>query len=113
MADAGMKMSLPGVDVRTANKGQLSLSSGSPMLKLDTQSKTSFVTVLLLFNNDPPEGVTGTVVYTQAHGLTYTPRVWSLFQVQTPPIGAAFYQAYFQDSGEIGSHTGKRSCYAG
>lgn len=110
MADVGIKISTPGIDSRKANKSQLLMSSSSPFLKLDTQSQTSFQTVLLLFNNDPPEPVyptiySLTVVYKFAHGFKYTPRVWSLFQVVTPPIGTHFTQSYFQDVGVIGAHT--------
>lgn len=109
MADIGIKISSPNVDARDASNNELLLSSKYPYLKLDTQSTTSFQTVTLLFNNDPPEpGGTGTkttTVYSFAHNLGYTPRVWALFQTVITPTGAAFHQDYFQDAGIIDQQT--------
>jgi len=107
----GISISSAGTNVSTAKTSQLLLSSKYPFIKLDTQSSLAFQTINLIFFNDPPEPVgpswndTITTVYQFAHGLSYTPKIWALYKVVTPPLGATFYQKYFQESGLIGAHT--------
>jgi len=107
----GLKISVPGVEVNNAKNNQLVLNSKYPFIKLDTQSTVAFQTINLVFFKDTPEPVgpswldTYTTVYQFKHGLNYTPKVWALFQVVTPPVGTHFYQAYFHEAGVIGAHT--------
>lgn len=105
----GIAISTPNVNVNGAKTNQLLLSSKYPFIKLDTQSSISFQTINLSIYQDPPEPVlpatdTITNVYKFEHGLKYTPKIWSLFQVVVPPT-THFYQPYFQEGGVIAAQT--------
>ncbi len=109
MGDFGIAISSPNVNVGSASNSQLLLTSKYPFVKLDTQKPISFQTIFLFFNNDPPEpvgaGTVNTTVYSFAHGYTYVPRVWGLFQTVAKPPLTVFNQDYFQDTGIIAQQT--------
>lgn len=91
------------------------LSGKYPLLKLDTQNSKAFQTISLNIVTDTTEPSspswdnTYQVVYQFAHGYTYTPQVWALFQVKNPTLDATFYMPYFVDIGIIGSRTSEDS----
>jgi hypothetical protein len=105
----GIEITAPNVSATSASTSQLIMSSKYPFIKLDTQSSKSFQTIFLYFNNDPPEpsgvGTQTTIVYSFAHGLTYTPRVWAEFITIAQPALTHFNQTYFQDLGVIAAQT--------
>lgn len=83
MSDYGMKISLPGYDVHTAEPHQCVVHSGYPCLKTWTGYRAAtytspagfflYGTVTINFNNDPPAG-TPTSIFTLEHDLgDYTP----------------------------------------
>lgn len=105
-----LKVSPPGVDVKTAADKQLVINGSYPFLKLDTQNPVSFQTIVFTFNTDPPEPSGGnttqnTTVYTIPHGYSYTPAFWSLVQTLVPPTGTHLSQTYFQSAGIIAAQT--------
>lgn len=61
MADWGIKISKPGVDVGTAGAENLVLTSQIPLIKVKTEAKVT---------------LTGPATETVAHGLPYTPLFW-------------------------------------
>jgi hypothetical protein len=108
--DFGIIITAPGVAVRDAKPNQVLMNTSHPFIKIDTQTKTGFQTILLLITTDPPEPVgpatdTYTVVYQFAHGYKYAPAVETLFNVTSPPPGSVGTQSFFLDSGIIGAHT--------
>lgn len=83
MANWGMKISLPGYDVKTAEPHQCAIHSGYPCLKTWTAYQPAnftspagfylYGTIIVQFNNDTPSGV-ATEVFRIEHDLgDYTP----------------------------------------
>jgi len=79
-----------GISVRTAPDGygaqKVLMNSKYPFAKLDTLNPASFQNLSIFFSREPPGptlGAGGTVVtqlYQFAHGYTYLPQTWFLFQ---------------------------------
>lgn len=73
MADWGIKVSLPGYDVKTATPEQMSIHSGYPSPKIDSRSSPAhFGTSTYTFSSEPAAGAVIDLV-TVAHGYGYTP----------------------------------------
>lgn len=104
MADTGIKISLPNTNVLNTDPQNVIFDSKNPFIKIDTQNTVGFQTINLTFINDPPED-TYTVVYSFAHGYTYTPSLETLFFVTSPQLTAVSYQQYFQDGGTLSSQS--------
>jgi len=69
------------------------MNSKIPYTKLDTRNVVSFQTISLLFNHEPPQptalgGYTQTLVYQFAHGYSYIPSIWMMWQNQSPEFPA-------------------------
>ena len=109
MADYGIKVSLDGVDARTATDAQLLLNMKYPIAKLDTTNVASFRNVTLTFVNDPPEPAldtsNSTTVYSFAHGYTYVPQMWSMITMLVPPASRTILEPYNQDTMLLASTT--------
>jgi hypothetical protein len=102
----GIEITKPNKNNVKNNVSDIQLSSKYPFLKLDTQSKTSFVTVNLTIATEPPapNGTTNfsttTVLYSFAHGLGFTPKCWS-FTTATSSVQSYFFGSHYiyYDSG--------------
>ena len=112
MADYGIKISKEDTDVFTSQGADVLLSSSYPFAKLDTTKDVSFRNTLITFLNNPPEptGVGAdvsktTLIYSFAHGYSYTPSAWHLMNIVVPVPSTAFDQDYFQDGGTVASTT--------
>lgn len=72
--DFGIKVALPGFDVKTATPEQCSMHSSYPHLKLQrpTSGKNYFNTLSYTFASNPASGST-TNIFTLAHGYGYKP----------------------------------------
>lgn len=72
MSDYGMKVSLPGYDVRTATPEQCVMHSGypSPKVKMDA-SPSHFGVIDVSFTSNIPAGTY--LLYSFAHGYSYRP----------------------------------------
>lgn len=114
--DFGILITQPGGDATNPAANQVVLNTDNPFIKIDTQNKAGFQTILLLITNDPPEPVAPatdayTVVYKFKHGYTYVPSLETIFNVVTLPPSGSGTQLYFQDSGLLCAHTFDDSAY--
>jgi len=82
-----IQVSSNGVNLKNANTNQTTFSDKYPFHKLDKLNQVSFQTITIQFFNEPPNP-NGTTVFTQttqvykfAHGYSYIPTIWSLFEV--------------------------------
>lgn len=76
MADYGMKVSLPGVDVTEATPEQCAMHSGYPSPKIIVgESPEHFGLVRVNFTQDPGTDGTTYTLHTINHGLGYKPAV--------------------------------------
>lgn len=72
MADYGIKISLPGVDVDLATPEECALHSGYPNLKIKRGADPVHSDILsYTFSSDPNNGTY--TLFTKAHGYSYTP----------------------------------------
>ena len=116
-----------GQSVQTATGPQSLLTASKPLSKLDTTNIVSFQTISILFNNEPPQPttsvpITDTLLYQFAHGYTYIPDVWMIWQnpapayPASPPAGgtATTFNAFGDEtaSGNIISSATQLSIYA-
>lgn len=99
-------ISKDGYDTRSASNEQLLVNSDYPFAKLDTQNNVSFQNIRIFFSRDTPftAGATvKTLVYSFAHGYTYVPQVWVLYQNQgSTGLGTGFSYGY-EDSLILGN----------
>lgn len=107
--DFGILISQPGTATQGAQANQVLMNTTNPFLKLDTQTTTSFQSLLLLITHNPPEPASGGTNYTMVakfkHGYKYIPALETLFYVSGPGAATANVQTYFQDSGQLSAHT--------
>jgi hypothetical protein len=91
-----IQVSAPGVNLKGAVGKDITFSTRYPFAKLDSTNDTSFQLINLLFLHEPPnpDGVSSfyqrTLVYSFAHGYTYTPSTWFLVSIDgfTSVIGS-------------------------
>lgn len=91
---AVLKVSLPGIDVKTATPEECAVHSDFVAPKIDV-SRGHFVTIDIDFKNEPPApdpsgGETHTIVYRHPHGYGYKPQVWAHVDYQQVGGGATF-----------------------
>jgi len=70
MADYGIKVSIPTVDVKIASPENCTIHSGYPNIKIKTEaSPAHFATLDYSFTSDPANGTL--TLFTKAHGYSY------------------------------------------
>lgn len=83
-------VSASGSSVQEATGPQQLLSMNNPFTKLDTTNQSSFQTIQLLFNSEPPQPPSGspfysnTLVYQFPHPYNYVPATWLSWQNNSP-----------------------------
>lgn len=80
MADYGIKTSKKGVNAITASEADTIMSTRFPFAKIDPTKTDTFRTTTVVFLTDPPDN-TKTLIASFAHGYTYKPQVWGLWDV--------------------------------
>lgn len=73
------KISLPGVDVRTASPEQCVVHSDYASPKINKRANPPHRGLLAISINNTTFAAGDTVIYRFAHGYTYTPQVWAVF----------------------------------
>ena len=84
MANYGMKTSKKGVSALDATAANLLMSTHYPFTKIDPTMLNTFRTTNVTFLNDAPDN-TKTQIASFAHGYTYRPQVWGLWNVTWGP----------------------------
>lgn len=83
MANYGIKTSKKGVDATTATGTDIIMSTKFPFAKIDPTRSDTFRTTTVTFITDPPDNVK-TLVAQFAHGYSYKPQLWGLWNVTWP-----------------------------
>lgn len=84
MADYGFKVSEKGVNAITATGTDIIMSTRYPFAKIDPTKSDSFRTTTVTFITDTPDNVK-TLIAQFAHGYSYKPQLWGLWNVVWGP----------------------------
>lgn len=80
MENYGIKTSKKGADATSANNLDIIMTTQYPFAKIDPTKAASFQVTTVTLLRDPPAN-TATTIYSFAHGYTYTPEMWGLWNV--------------------------------
>lgn len=84
MSDYGIKTSKKGVNAITATGADIIMSTKYPFAKIDPTQLETFRTTTVTFLTDTPDNVK-TQIASFAHGYTYRPQLWGLWNVTWGP----------------------------
>lgn len=84
MADYGFKTSKEGASAITGTGADILMSTKYPFAKIDQTKTDTFRTTTITFLTDAPDN-TKTLIASFAHGYTYKPQLWGLWNVTWGP----------------------------
>jgi len=84
MSDYGIKTGKRGVSALEAVGADILMTTKYPFAKIDPTKAESFRTTTVVFLNDTPDNVKTQIAFF-AHGYTYKPEVWGLWNVTWGP----------------------------
>ncbi len=80
----GIKVSKKGVNAITATGSDIIMTTHFPFAKIDQTKEDTFRTTTVTFLHDTPDNVK-TLIASFAHGYTYKPQLWGLWNVTWGP----------------------------